>query len=100
MFSLVRFMRRIQSGELDSSLRVRESDELKYVVRNFNELLDFLRGQALRDADRAGQIVAKLTSIKGASADVDQAIAIATELQQTLATRAAKRDDLEEATPA
>jgi len=39
MYSLVRQFRRVEAGYWNSPLRLRQSDELKFVVRNFNEML-------------------------------------------------------------
>lgn len=42
VFSLVRQMRRIGAGALKSQLEVRTDDELKYLIRNFNDMADAL----------------------------------------------------------
>ena len=49
MFSLVRQMHLLQRGRLPPALRVRQADDLKYVVRNFNVLLEYLQKQTQQD---------------------------------------------------
>ncbi len=43
MFSLVRSLRAVESGSYGTTLKLRSSDELKFVARNFNEMTNSLR---------------------------------------------------------
>ncbi len=43
MFSLVRSLRAVESGSYGTTLKLRSSDELKFVARNFNEMTKSLR---------------------------------------------------------
>jgi methyl-accepting chemotaxis protein len=52
MFSLVRHMRQIQGGSYFNDLKIRDSDDLKYLVRNYNELVDYLISTAKNDIER------------------------------------------------
>lgn len=49
MFSLVRYLRRIEEGYWHGSLKLRDGDDLKYVARNFNEMLSSLRHRTQAD---------------------------------------------------
>ncbi len=42
MYALVRCFRRIEVGRWAGHLKVRDSDDLKYLVRNFNQMVDGL----------------------------------------------------------
>jgi len=62
MFSLVRGMRRVEAGRWRVSLRVRDGDELRYVIRNFNEMIAALCKMANDDlalVERALESVSK-----------------------------------------
>lgn len=56
VYSIVRHMRRVEKGQKVGLLKARQSDELKYLVRNYNNLLVGL------ELSRAGQIE-ELTAI-------------------------------------
>lgn len=60
MFSLVRQMRLIQSGTWAAQLRVRSGDDIKYLVRNFNEMVDYLLSTSQRDLDQVDSILMKI----------------------------------------
>jgi hypothetical protein len=49
MFALVRQFRMIQAGRFGNHLKIREGDDLKYVVRNYNEMVDSLVIMTQRD---------------------------------------------------
>lgn len=49
MFSLVRHFRYIEQGQFAGEMRLREGDDLRYVVRNFNEMLGSLRRMTEQD---------------------------------------------------
>ncbi len=49
MFSLVRGFRRVQQGIYSLPIYVRSGDEMRYVIRNFNEMLEGLQQQARED---------------------------------------------------
>lgn len=68
MFSLVRQFRQIQTGKYGTGLRVREDDELKFVVRNFNDLVDYLINTARGDHACIVKVVEKMRSGDGAGA--------------------------------
>jgi methyl-accepting chemotaxis protein len=83
MFSLVRHIRMIQGGRLSPPLQVRENDDLKYLVRNFNELLDYLRVTITNDKAQVDAIAARLADPGGTEA----ARALAETLSRDLAAR-------------
>ena len=51
LYSLVRNMRRFSSTHWAGHIAVRENDELKYVMRNFNDMVDCIIAQTKRDHD-------------------------------------------------
>jgi nitrate/nitrite-specific signal transduction histidine kinase len=51
VFHLVKCFRRIELGRLKSHLRLREGDDLKYVMRNFNAMVDELLRTSKEDLD-------------------------------------------------
>ncbi|MFW7378037.1 MAG: HAMP domain-containing protein [Oligoflexus sp.] len=49
MFSLTRQMRRVEEGQWFGSFKLRDGDELRYVARNFNEMLASIHRRAEED---------------------------------------------------
>ncbi len=98
MFSLVRQLRVVQSGNFAAAhLKTRESDDLKYVVRNFNETIDFLIESATRDRAAVDAVLAKLKDCagSGSQAALAEAIRLSEAIRGELSERLA-----EGATPA
>ena len=52
MYSLVRHFRRIEDGRWYGQMRVREGDDMKYLVRNFNAMLESINHQSHMDFDK------------------------------------------------
>jgi len=48
-FSLVRAIRRLELGKWNGRLRIRKQDELHFVVRNFNQMIDALQAACRND---------------------------------------------------
>lgn len=63
VFSLVRQMRLIQSGHWTAYLKVRSSDDMKYLVRNFNELVDYMIATSKRDFMQIDSALTKLKDL-------------------------------------
>lgn len=82
MFALVRQMRAIQAGYWQSHLKVRPGDDMKYVVRNFNDLVDYMLDTSKRDLTHVDQALAKLRSH-----DTGGALTALQQLQEELAAR-------------
>jgi nitrogen fixation/metabolism regulation signal transduction histidine kinase len=80
MYSLVRQFRLMRDGNLVAKFNVRQQDELKFVVRNFNEMVDSLTTQTRRDLGRIEKIVAALSE-SGASPALIEAEALRADLQ-------------------
>ncbi|MDA9950944.1 hypothetical protein N9D31_00070 [Oligoflexaceae bacterium] len=57
MYSLVRSFRSITEGNYRSSVRVRDDDDLKYVVRNFNEMVETLESNTKADIARLQELL-------------------------------------------
>jgi methyl-accepting chemotaxis protein len=87
MFSLVRHIRMIQLGTLKEPLRVRESDDLKYLVRNFNEMVEHLAATTRKDRSRIDGILEALSQESPKTEDLAKARALAEELKADLAAR-------------
>lgn len=66
MYSLVRCFRRIEMGQWAGHLRIREKDDLRYVVRNFNMLVDGLLAQGRSDVLALDDVIEKLETGKDA----------------------------------
>ena len=84
MFSLVRHIRMMQSGRAVAPLKVREGDDLKYVVRNYNELMQYLYDRTARDKDRVDALIDQLRSAGGPATALAEAETLAAELKQRL----------------
>lgn len=91
MFSLVRHIRMMQLGKKFVPLKVRDSDDLKYLVRNFNELLEHLSNQSRRDCAAVDDIIAALRRPDGGT----DAAKIAEGLRDRIGGRVADAADIE-----
>lgn len=60
MFALVRHMRLMQLGRATPHLKLRTSDDLKFVVRHLNDLIDYLHSRAGQDKSQIEALVALL----------------------------------------
>jgi hypothetical protein len=85
MFSLVRHLHLIQLGQKPTELRVREGDDLKFVVRNVNEFLDFVNQRTAADVTKLDEILATLASDDGSVKAVSLVRELRLELEQRLA---------------
>jgi HAMP domain-containing protein len=57
MYSLVRAFRRVELGLWAGHMRLRKDDDLKYVVRNFNQMVDGLVQTGRTDVDRISSVL-------------------------------------------
>lgn len=62
MYSIVRHLRRIGSGYFGVYMRLREGDELRYVVRNVNDLIDSLKYLTTQDIESLDRVLKTLQS--------------------------------------
>jgi methyl-accepting chemotaxis protein len=60
MYSLVKHVRLIGMGHWKTSIHVRDDDELKFVVRNFNEMIDGLLQMNAKDLELVRGILEKV----------------------------------------
>jgi len=67
MFSMVRQMRLIKAGRFDAKLIVRKGDDLRYLVRNFNDLVDELVAMTKKDKK---VVEDAMTNLKGNKVEV------------------------------
>ncbi|MEZ4743543.1 MAG: hypothetical protein R3B45_14045 [Bdellovibrionota bacterium] len=70
MYSLVRHMRLIGMGNWHSLMRIREDDDLKFIVRNFNEMLQQLQKIGSGDLKKLDELISTLSHSDGPSRDV------------------------------
>lgn len=92
MFSLVRHFRHLQMGKIPPPIRLRDSDDLKYVARNFNEALIALDEEARKSRDLAKGLVEALQKVSGAldpMSPAGEALAKAQDLRASLDARLA-----------
>ncbi len=50
MFSMVRYLHLVKERRAMVPLKVRENDDLRFLVRNINDFFEFLNGQVLKDS--------------------------------------------------
>ena len=60
MYSMVRHFRRIEEGLWHTPMRLRDGDEMKYLMRNFNGMLDGLNKICIHDRDDLETILGTL----------------------------------------
>lgn len=65
MYSMVRQFRRVEAGNLRSRMGLRQDDELRYLVRNFNAMLDALQAQSAEDCRQLEAVLASLDTGPG-----------------------------------
>jgi hypothetical protein len=86
IFSLVRHMRQLQASRFGGSFKVRTGDDLKYLVRNYNEVVESLAAMTQSDIDRLDAIAERLERVRGSGA-VDEALALTAAMRAELQTR-------------
>lgn len=69
MYSLVRQFRRVEEGRWYGQMKVREGDDLKYLVRNFNAMLDSINRQTHLDFEKLRQLRSLLVSSEWSDAE-------------------------------
>lgn len=67
MYSMVRHLRRIESGIWSGHMRLRKGDEMGYVVRNFNDMIDGLVRIAKLDVMHIDKILESIKSVEKSS---------------------------------
>ena len=63
MYSMVRQMRRVASGIYKSPVALRKNDDLRFLVRNFNDLIGSLIGMGEEDLKRTERIEAASSAL-------------------------------------
>lgn len=87
MFSLVRHLHLIKLGQRPSELRVRDGDDLKFVVRNVNEFLEFINHRTVSDLSKLDEILATLGEDDGTVKAKSQVRELRDDLEKRLAHR-------------
>jgi len=85
MYSLVRSFRRIEMGYWAGHLTIRDGDDLKYMVRNFNQLIDGLVEIGRQDVAFIDEIQEKLSNSDAASQQ--EGLALLQDLHQRISDR-------------
>ncbi|MES2743912.1 MAG: hypothetical protein V4655_00735 [Bdellovibrionota bacterium] len=62
MYSLVRQFRRVEEGRWYGQMRIRDGDDMRYVVRNFNAMIESINSQTHLDSDKLRNIREVLVS--------------------------------------
>ncbi len=62
MYSLVRQFRRVEEGRWYGQMRIRDGDDMRYVVRNFNAMMESINSQTHLDSDKLRNIREVLVS--------------------------------------
>lgn len=84
MYSLVRQIRRIEEGQWHGRLKLREGDDMKYVVRNFNEMVSSIEQRTEHDLARLAAIKSLLDSPGEQAKAKDQLAELEADLQSRL----------------
>ncbi len=88
MYALVRHIRQVGMGQWKSFMSVREDDELKFVVRNFNDMLEELSRINEQDLDLVNQVSDKIESLP--AENKEELMPILDSLKQRLESRQRK----------
>jgi hypothetical protein len=62
MYSLVRQFRRVEEGRWYGQMKIRDGDDMRYVVRNFNAMLDAINKQTQMDFEKLRHVRELLVS--------------------------------------
>jgi hypothetical protein len=62
MYSLVRQFRRVEEGRWYGQMKIRDGDDMRYVVRNFNAMLDAINRQTHMDFEKLRHVRELLVS--------------------------------------
>lgn len=90
-FSMIKHFRQVEQGVLGVAMQVRADDELKHVVRNYNEMLEGLRRMTREDLVRVQAILEQARALPpeggGSSTGRGALLRIASELGEVLERR-------------
>ena len=98
MYSLVRQFRRVEEGRWYGQMKIRDGDDLRYVVRNFNAMLESINKQASHDFEKLRVIREALVSDKlGDSEKLSEALHEIKILDERMRSRLHVTDEKEQA---
>jgi len=73
MYSLVKHMRLITLGEWSNEkIQIREKDELRYIIRNFNELKEYLEKSVCLDLEKLQKIIDSLETLQTGASEISR----------------------------
>jgi hypothetical protein len=85
MFSMVRYLHLVRERRAVVPLKVRENDDLRFLVRNINDFFEFLNAQCSKDGQMIDQATALLASSQ--ESEKEQGLGILKELRRDLDLR-------------
>jgi methyl-accepting chemotaxis protein len=91
MYSIVRHLRRIAAGRWGLPMRLRDEDELKFVVRNVNDLVQSLTEIALSDIRALQTAISVLESAPDQNGPIKDALTSLDALKQNFISRLEQR---------
>jgi HAMP domain-containing protein len=74
MYSLVRQFRRVEEGRWYGQMKIRDGDDMRYVVRNFNAMLDSINKQTQMDFEKLRHVREILVSDENESERIAKAL--------------------------
>ncbi len=91
MYSLVRHFRRVEEGMWYGAVRLREGDDLRYVVRNFNGMIDSISRETREDLGLVQELRQQLqeesTDSGKKQADLTEIYSMIEKLEQRISQR-------------
>ena len=87
MYSIVRHLRKIAAGRWAIPMRIRDEDELKFVVRNVNDLVSSLKDIALEDLRDVQSAMTALEAIQPSADPVQKVVETLDAVKQRLILR-------------
>jgi methyl-accepting chemotaxis protein len=91
MYSLVRHIRMIGMGQWEELMRQRDGDDLRFVVRNFNEMITELQGMTENDISEMDALIDSLSKLNGCDEQIAQAAAIKNKLKKRITKKDADK---------
>lgn len=84
MYSLVRSFRRVEMGRWAGHLKIRDGDDLRYVVRNFNQMVDGLVMTGRQELSLIDELIEDLNQSNGSSHSLETLKSIKSRWQERL----------------
>ena len=93
MYSLVRHFRGVEeSGQWHGNMRLRDGDDLRYIVRNYNAMMDSIGFRLHNDLQQLANIRQELEGFND-QAKLDKTLKVIQELEADIRSRVKPEDD-------